>query len=619
MEKEVKIVFEPSGRSVYALTGTLLLEVAARAGFIIQTPCGGAAKCGKCVVRIRAGKCPPSAGEIATLGAARIDEGFRLACRACVSGPLTIEIPDTSLFQAQQQILTGDAGGEMEVLPRVRKTCVQLTPPLHDEVGSDLDRLHAAIGPSAVSLSAVRDLPMALRRSQFKATAVLVDNELIAVEPGDTTASCYGIAFDVGSTTLVGTLVDLVTGADVAVAARVNPQTSFGDDVISRIQKCRTDPGGLQQLQSSVLEGINRIVDDLEHKAGIDRRSVYEVVFAGNTTMQEILCGIDPSPLGELPFTPAFREALETRASDLHLHVHPLAKVYVFPQIGGFVGGDTVSGIVATRLDRYVEPALLVDIGTNGEIVLAHNGTLLATSVAAGPAFEGARIVHGMRATTGAIEKIILDGDVRLNVIGNARPAGLCGTALIDVAAELLRVGLLDSTGRLLPPDEVPTTVSPAVRARLIEKGNEVNFLLVTAEESATKEPIFLYQRDIRELQLANGAIRAGINILLRMAGLTPADLGAVLLAGAFGNFIRRNHARRIGMLPPIPCERIRFVGNTASFGAKRALLSTQEKAYAGRMMEKVRHVDLSLDPEFQMEFGAAMLFPEQDLDECGE
>jgi uncharacterized 2Fe-2S/4Fe-4S cluster protein (DUF4445 family) len=204
-------------------------------------------------------------------------------------------------------------------------------------------------------------------------------------------------------------------------------------------------------------------------------------------------------------------------------------------------------------------------------------------------------------------------------VIGNARPAGLCGTALIDVAAELLRVGLLDSTGRLLPPDEVPTTVSPAVRARLIEKGNEVNFLLVTAEESATKEPIFLYQRDIRELQLANGAIRAGINILLRMAGLTPADLGAVLLAGAFGNFIRRNHARRIGMLPPIPCERIRFVGNTASFGAKRALLSTQEKAYAGRMMEKVRHVDLSLDPEFQMEFGAAMLFPEQDLDECGE
>jgi uncharacterized 2Fe-2S/4Fe-4S cluster protein (DUF4445 family) len=619
MEKEVKIIFEPSGRSVYALSGTVLLEAAARAGFIIHTPCGGAAKCGKCTVRIRAGKCPPSEGEIATLGAVRVGEGFRLACQARISGPLTVEIPDTSLFQAQQQILTGDTGGEMEVLPRVRKTCVQLTPPLHDEAGSDLDRLHAAIGPCPVNLSAVRSLPGALRHSQFKATAVQVDRELIAVEPGDTSDTCYGIAFDVGSTTLVGTLVNLLTGVDVAVAARVNPQTSFGDDVISRIQKCRVEPGGLQQLQTSVLDGINRIIDELERKAGIDRHNVYEVVFAGNTTMQQLLCGIDPSPLGEVPFTPAFREALETRASDLHLHVHPQAKVYVFPQIGGFVGGDTVSGIVATRLDRSTSPSLLVDIGTNGEIVLAHAGALLATSVAAGPAFEGARIVHGMRATSGAIEKIILDGDVRLNVIGNAKPCGLCGTALIDVAAELLRVGLLDSTGHILSASEAPPNVSPALRARLIEERGEVNFLLVAAEESGTAGPLFLYQRDIRELQLANAAIRAGINILLRMAGLNASDLGEVLLAGAFGNFIRRNHARRIGMLPPVPCGRIRFVGNTASFGAKRALLSTQEKAYANRILGMTRHVDLSLDPEFQMEFSSALLFPEQDLDECGD
>jgi uncharacterized 2Fe-2S/4Fe-4S cluster protein (DUF4445 family) len=619
MEKEVKIIFEPSGRSVYALAGTVLLEAAARAGFIIQTPCGGASKCGKCVVRIRAGTCPASESEISTLGAARVAEGFRLACQARLSGPLTVEIPDSSLFQSQQQILTGDTGDEMEVLPRVRKTCVQLTPPLHDEDGSDLDRLHAAIGPCPVSLSAVRDLPGALRQSNFMATAVRVDDELIAVEPGDTTSACYGIAFDVGSTTLVGTLVNLTTGTDIAVAARVNPQTSFGDDVISRIQKCRASPGGLQQLQSSVLDGINRIIDELERKAGIDRRRVYEVVFAGNTTMQQILCGIDPSPLGELPFTPAFRDALETRASDLHLHVHPCAKVYVFPQIGGFVGGDTVAGIVATRLDRFTKPALLVDIGTNGEIVLAHNGKMLATSVAAGPAFEGARIVHGMRATTGAIEKIILDGDVRLNVIGNAKPSGLCGTALIDVAAELLRVGILDSTGRILSSSEAPADLSPALRARLVEERSEVNFLLVAAEDSGTRDPLFLYQRDIRELQLANAAIRAGINILLRMAGLKASDLGEVLLAGAFGNFIRRNHARRIGMLPPVPCSRIRFVGNTASFGAKRALLSTQEKTYAGLILEKVRHVDLSLDPEFQMEFSSALLFPEHDLDECGE
>jgi uncharacterized 2Fe-2S/4Fe-4S cluster protein (DUF4445 family) len=570
-------------------------------------------------VRVRGGKCPPTDAEVAVLGATRTEEGFRLACQARVTGPLTVEIPESSLFQAQQQILTGDTGEPMEVLPRVRKTCVQLAPPQHDEAGSDLDRLRAAIGPATLTLAAVRALPGALRAAGFKATAVLVDDELIAVEPGDTTASCYGIAFDVGSTTLVGTLVNLATGGDVAVAARVNPQTSFGDDVVSRIQKCRTDKTGLQQLQAAVLDGVNRIVAELERKAGVTPQNVYEVVFAGNTTMQQILYGIDPSALGELPFTPAFREALETRAEDLRLHVHPQAKVYVFPQIGGFVGGDTVSGVVATRLDRYTEPALLVDIGTNGEIVLAHKGELLATSVAAGPAFEGARIVNGMRATTGAIEKIILDGDVRINVIGNAKPSGLCGTALIDVAAEMLRAGILDSTGRILAPGEAPAGLPEAVRARLVEEKGEVNFLLVRAEESGTKAPIFLYQRDIRELQLANGAIRAGINILLRTAGLNSTDLGAVLLAGAFGNFIRRNHARRIGMLPPIPCDRIRFVGNTASFGAKRALLSTQEKAYAARIMEKVRHIDLSLDPEFQLEFSSAMLLPDRDLDECGE
>ena len=618
MEKEVKIVFEPSGRNAHALVGTILLEVAARAGFIVHTPCGGAGKCGKCLVRIREGKCPPTASEAAVLGPSRIEEGFRLACQARVQGPLTVEIPDTSLFQAQQQILTSDTGEKLDILSRVRKVCAQLAPPEHHETGSDLDLLRTVIGSATVTLPALQALPGALRQAGFKVTSVLVDNELITVEPGDTTAACYGIAFDIGSTTLVGTLVNLATGADIAVAARVNPQTSFGDDVISRIQKCRTDPGGLQQLRAAVLEGVNHIVDELERKAGVDRRNVYEVVFAGNTTMQQILCGIDPSALGELPFAPVFREAVESRAADLHLHVHPQAKVYVFPQIGGFVGGDTVSGIVATRLDRFTEPALLVDIGTNGEIVLAHRGQLLATSVAAGPAFEGARIVNGMRASPGAIEKIILDGDVRLNVIGNVKPTGLCGTGLIDVAAEMLRVGILDITGRILTPGEAPAEVAPAVRARLIEHQSEVNFLLVTAEESGTKAPLFLYQRDIRELQLANGAIRAGINILLRMAGLTPSDLGIVLLAGAFGNFIRRNHARRIGMLPPIPCERIRFVGNTASFGAKRALLSTQEKVYANEVLAKVRHVDLSLDPEFQMEFGSAMLLPEHDLDEGG-
>jgi len=618
MEKEVKVLFEPSGRHVHVLPGTVLLEAAAGAGFIIQTPCGGAGKCGKCLVRVRAGQCPPSDSEAATLGAEKTAAGYRLACQARIQGPLTVEIPEASLFQAQQQILTADAGGELEVLPRVRKEYVELDSPGQEDAVSDMERLQRRLGPVKADLAALRALPAQLRAGSFKVTAVLVGDELVAVEAGNTVEHSYGIAFDIGSTTLVGTLVNLRTGNDVAVSAKVNPQTSFGDDVVSRIQKCRAEKDGLQQLQAAVLDGVNRIIDELERKSGVARAQVYELVFAGNTTMQQILCGIDPSALGELPFVPAFRDAIEFRASSLRLHAPPQARVYVFPQIGGFVGGDTVAGILATRLDRSPRPALLVDIGTNGEIVLAHDGKLLATSVAAGPAFEGARIVNGMRATTGAIEKIILDGDVRINVIGNAKPSGICGTGLIDAAAELLRTGLLDPSGRLLGAAEAPVAVPPALRARLVESGPEVNFLLVAAADSATREPIYLYQRDLRELQLANGAIRAGINILLGVAGLNPMDLDSVLLAGAFGNFIRRNHARRIGMLPPIPSNRIRFVGNTASFGAKRALLSSQEKTCASEILRKVQHVDLSLSPDFQVEFGAAMLFPDPDLDEGG-
>lgn len=611
MQKEVKIIFEPSGRAIHALPGTTLLEAAARAGFIIHTPCGGSGKCAKCLVRIRGGHHTPDENETALLGNARVDEGFRLACLARITGPATIEVPETSLFQTHQQILTTDTGEAVEILPRVRKITHTLPPDTSTEAPSDVERLRNAGITAPLSVSAMRALPGALRAPESRFTAVEVDGEIIAIEPGDTTAVCYGIAFDIGSTTLVGTLVDLNTGTDIAVAARVNPQTSFGDDVISRIQKCRTEPGGLAQLQTAVLEGVNKIIDELERKTRIGRHCIYEVVFAGNTTMQEILCGIDPSALGEMPFAPAFRDALEWQASDFQLHVHPCAKVYVFPQIGGFVGGDTTAGIVATRLDRTTAPTLLVDIGTNGEIVLAYDGKLLATSVAAGPAFEGARITNGMRATSGAIEKVILDGTVSLNVIGNTKPAGLCGTGLIDVASELLRLGILESTGRILGPDEVPAGLSDDLRARLVQENSETHFLLVAGKDSATGHPILLYQRDVRELQLATAAIRAGITILLKMAGLQPDDLDAILLAGGFGNFIRRNHARQIGMLPPIPCKRIRFVGNTSSFGAKRALLSTQEKNYASGVARKARHVDLSLDPEFMLEFSNAMLMPE--------
>ncbi len=610
------MVFEPTGRHVFVLADTILLEAAALAGIIIQTPCGGAGKCGKCRVRVVGGHCPPSTHCVVMLGDKAVTEGFRLACQARIQGDLIVEIPDASLFETQQQILMQDSGAPIDLQPAVSKHYVDLgTLPLND-ARSDIDRLRDAVRSDTfiqVGIHTLQKLSRSLYRTAFKGTAILVDYELIDFEPGNTEGQCYGIALDIGTSTLVGTLINLTNGAETAIEARINPQTSYGDDVISRIRKCREDQDGLFNLHRVIISAINEIVDKLARSAHINNSVIYKMVLAGNTTMQEIVCGIDPSTLGELPFMPVFTEALQMRAADLNLNINPNGQVYVFPQIGGFVGGDTVAGIVASRLDREPGATLFVDIGTNGEIVLAHNQQLIATSVAAGPAFEGARISCGMRAVSGAIEKVVLDDDVRLNIIGNVRPAGLCGSGLIDVVAELLRVGLLDSTGRIGRPDEIPDTVSKSLRKRLIVQDSHVDFILAHKSETVSGEPLMFTQRDVRELQLANAAIKAGINILLKMEGLKPADLRYVMLAGGFGNFIRRNHALRIGLLPPIPGDRIRFIGNASSMGAKLALLSVEEKHYAAEIAAKVRHVDLSLSPDFQMEFGNAMFFPGDD------
>jgi uncharacterized 2Fe-2S/4Fe-4S cluster protein (DUF4445 family) len=611
MNKLYSVIFEPSGRTVKVATGTPLAYAASKAGFAINAPCGGTGTCGKCVVRLRSGNCLPTPVEVKVLEEGRIRAGFRLACQARVTESLVVEIPDSSLFQSGQKILTADSGEPLVVKSRIKKTAVTLSVPNQNDAVSDLDRLLATVGTLSPSLTALQHLPRALRHAGFSVTSVSADNRLLDVEAGDTTNRSFGLAFDIGSTTLVGTLIDLNSGLDLAVAARINPQTSFGDDVLTRIRKCREERDGLAILRNAVLSAINAIIDDLCEQAGIENAFIYESTFAGNSTMQQIFCGFDPSPLGELPFVPVFTSPLLLRASDLDLTLHPEGRVFVFPQIGGFVGGDTVSGIVATRLDRIGKPALFVDIGTNGEIALAHNGRLVATSVAAGPAFEGARIVNGMRAASGAIEQVSIGETVHIHVIGEAKAAGICGTGLIDAVAELLRLGVIDSTGRIVDSSEAPAGLRDSIRSRIVSVQGENHFVLADHDQSATGEPLFLYQKDIRELQLANGAIRAGIQILLKQSNLVESDLETVLLAGAFGNYIRKENALRIGMLPSIPPERIRFVGNAASFGAKRALLADEEKDYAAEVIRKVKHVDLSLDPDFMNEFSMSMLFPE--------
>lgn len=612
-ELEVSVKFSPQGKIIYVLKGTKILEAAGRAGIALETPCGGQGTCGKCRVRLVNGACEPVQTETTLFSEEEIADGCRLACQSCICDTSVIEIPDSSLLASFYQILSkAKEGHKEEICPSVDKRYVEPALPSMEDDLPDFERIESVVGPFKIDLELARKLPTILRRQGFRGTAVTADNHLIDFEAGNTESECYGAAFDIGTTTLVGTLLDLNTGRESAESSRMNPQISFGDDVLTRIHHASGSADGLRELQEAVANAVNEMIDEMLGEAGVRRSSVYEATFAGNTAMQQILCGIDSSPLGMVPFVPAGGRGQRFPASDLGVRIHDRGLAYVFPTIGGFVGGDTVSGLLASRLMDEETPSLFIDIGTNGEIVLHHNGSLTAASTAAGPAFEGAGISCGMRAAAGAIDKVIFDDRVRFNVLGNVLPVGICGSALVDTAAELLRSGILSETGRFRSPDEIPDSVSPNVRRRLVADNNNTCFVIADETESKSKNRIAVTQRDVRELQLATGAIRAGIRIILRRVGLRPSDLKRVLIAGGFGNFIRRDNAQRIGLIPSeIKHERIVFVGNTSLAGAKIALLSRKARERAEDLARRTGHFNLSADPRFQEEFAEAMLFPE--------
>ena len=613
-DSQHSVTFQPQGRAVSVLEGTTILEAAAIAGLVIDTPCGGAGTCGKCRVQVSQGATEPCDTDRKTFTEAELAEGWRLACRNRVNGDLVAHVPTGSLFGGDHQIARDSAvGGPTEVRPAIRKVYVELSPPTLEDPRPDLLRLEDKTGPFKVDVAMLRHAPGRLRQQGYKGTAVLSDHQLIDIEQGDTTKRCLGVAVDVGTTTMVASLLNLCNGRELAVVARMNPQVSFGDDVLSRIEHSASCPHCLEELRQTVAREIAGMIRALCDEAGIEARFIYEAAFAGNTTMQHLLCGVDPSPLGMVPFAPAYARGMLLSARDLDIPINPHGTCYIFPIIGGFVGGDTVAGVLATRLDAAEGPTLLVDIGTNGEIVLAHNGELLAASTAAGPAFEGARISCGMRGMKGAIEKVLLDGDVHLGVIGNVTPMGICGSGLIDLAAEMLRVGIVSPEGRLRPREELPDSLPSALADRVrSDDGGGAAFVLAEPGSGLPRKSLSITQRDIRELQLGCGAIRAGISILLRKAGLTPSDLRTILIAGGFGGFIRRDKAQRIGLLPPeVDHQRIHYVGNASLAGARWALLSVEARKHGEELARRAQHVELSVDGDFQAEFAEAMIFPD--------
>jgi uncharacterized 2Fe-2S/4Fe-4S cluster protein (DUF4445 family) len=604
------VEFQPEGRYVHVLPGTSLLEAAGRADIVIETPCGGLGTCGKCRVEVLKNAPPPTGTEQRHLSPEEIERGVRLACGLHVAAEMTVHVP-IAIRYSEHRILTNGLGREVPLHPTVDKRRLKLPPPGLNDQRADADRLLDALGePVEPELGALRELPDALRASDFEVTAVTAEGRLIAIEPGDTTSANYGIAFDIGTTTVVGFLLDLSRGRELAVSSCANPQITLGHDVVSRIRHAERDEG-LIELQRRIVEGLNELIAECCRKAHIPSDHLYEATIACNTTMSHLFLGITPRHLAQAPYVAAHRKAVTVTARDAGLHIHPHGLVHVLPNIASFVGSDTVAVILASALHESPDVQVAIDIGTNGEIVVGNRDRLIAGSTAAGPAFEGARIRCGLRAVEGAIDKIVISDDVEYNVIGNALPKGICGTALIDAVAELLRVGAVDPTGRLLPPDEMPPSVPDAVRKRISRTQDGLELLIVPAEESAAGEPVVLTQRDVRELQLGKGAIAAGTAILMKEYGIGPGGLKHVLLAGAFGNFIRRKNAQRIGLLPNVPRERILFIGNAAGAGARMALMSRRCKDEANAIAERIQYVELAGRPDFADAFADAMMFPE--------
>ena len=610
-EELLRIRFLPTDATVLDARGATLSDAAALAGISLDMPCGGQGNCGKCKVRVTGGTAGWTNAERTLLGHAELQQGFHLACQIRVLSPLVVEVPDTSLLASTYKILVDAQAQPLDVSDApVRSRHVTLdTPSLQDDA-SDLERLERELGPLELDVDVACALPAALRLADFRGTAIVAGNRLLSFTSGDTKPQCLAAAFDIGTTTLAGSLIDLEDGRELARVARLNPQTKFGDDILARIVYANDTPERLERLRREITDAVNEMVRELADHADIRIESIYEIAFAGNTTMQHLLLGINPVSIGVSPFVPTIRASLTPSASAVGIRAHPKACCYVFPAIAGYVGGDTVAGLLATHFADAESPSLFIDIGTNGELVLNAGGNAIATSCAAGPAFEGARIMHGVRAATGAIEAVHIEEDVAFKTIGGAKAIGICGSALIDAAAELLRLGIISYSGVLLGPDEVPAGLPDPVVRRIRHIDGQLGFVLAEAHESATGQAIALYQSDVRQVQLATAAIRSAITLLLKRAGVKATDLRRVLVAGAFGNYIRCANAQRMGLLPlEVDPGRIEFVGNTSLAGARMAAASLSARRQAQELALRTEHLDLSLDPAFQDIYVDALFF----------
>ncbi len=635
------VILMPSGRRGRVNPGQSLLESARQMGVEIESICGGRLTCGKCRVLVETGEfqkhgihsreenlTSPDAEELALLERMGKRQG-RLSCVACVQGDVLITVPEESL--AHKQIIRKSATERViEIDPAVRQVYVEVEPAELGEHRGDWGRVQAALAEQwdlhevRIDLPALRELQKTLRKGDWAITVTLwQDQEVIEVRPGYA-EGVYGLAVDVGSTTVAGYLCDLRTGELLATESQMNPQVSFGEDLMSRVSYAMTHPEGLDKMHAAIIDTFNQLAARAAREAHLNPRKIHDAVVVGNTTMMHIFLGIDPVELGGAPFALANRDAVDVKARELGLRLHPGAYLHVLPAQAGHVGADNVGVLLAEDPFNAEELSLIVDVGTNAEIDLGNREWALSASSPTGPAFEGGQISCGMRAAPGAIERVRIDPDsyaARYRVIGEERwsdecafgpdapadqqprhlAAGICGSGIIEVVAEMFLAGLIGADGRFNPSIE---------HERVRWDGRKGAYMVAAAEQTVNGEPLWVTQDDVRNVQLAKAALYAGAKLLMNRAGVDHVD--RVLLAGAFGSYIDPKYAMILGLIPDCDLAVVSAVGNAAGDGARIALLNRHKRAQAQEIAYQVHYIETAVDPDFQAEFVGAMHLPHQ-------
>jgi len=615
--KTFQVIFQPSGRRGDIPEEKTILEASRELGVEIESLCGGERNCGKCKVKLETGHLSPfTEEENEFVNEKERSQGYRLACAAHIRGEALIFVPEES--RIGQQVARKEATRRSIALkPAVSLYDVELPPPTLHHLLGDFDRLHKALRenyslpPLEIDYLTLLRLPSVLRRGHWKVTvAVWMDREIIDIRPGKAT-NVYGLAVDVGTTTVAAYLCHLQTGELIATEAIMNPQVIYGEDIMSRIAYTMNHPGGLETIHRSIIEGLNRLIETITQKSNLHPEDILEVTIVGNTVMHHLLLKISPEYLGVSPFPPVIHRSLDVKARELGLKVHPSANTHVLPVEAGFVGADNVGVLLAEEPYHQDDLLLIIDIGTNGELVMGNRKKLMSASCATGPALEGAHIKYGMRAVPSAIERIQIDPrtwNVRFKVVGkdgwneeikNPEAKGICGSGIIDGVAELYRTGIIDKTGRFRK--DIP---SP----RLKVSNGSPEFVIAWKEETSIGKEITITQQDVRNVQLAKGALYTGAKLLMKRLGIEKLD--KIVLAGAFGSYIDPKEALILGMFPDCDLKRIYAVGNAAGDGARIALLNREKRIEADEMARRVEYLELTNEKEFQDEFIPSLAFP---------